>query len=342
MALARPNQLRTIQAVRVGLAAAIALLVSESWHLPRTNLAVWTTHMIMTSHSHTTFQKGLERILGRGSGILIGGLIVAFLGELTPLVLVLEVAGMLAFFYAHFCGRLAYTYLNGGIYLNAVIMLNVNRDPGAAYSEGGWLFLAIVVGVVVSYLVTWLTFGERDLSIDPGAGYPLWPLRGESLARAAQMVATTLGAQYAYFALDLPPDSNTLALFLLSVIPDLHATLENGRFFRGGILLATFGSIPAVLLLNRLPHLPLLVLVVGGALFLASYIGQSKSGWGAVGSEFGQIFTLLVVVPAAQVASPASTLYNIASLYVFMLIALVNAHLWVALGLVTPERSRAA
>ena len=333
---------RTIQALRVALAAAVALLVSESWHLPNANLAVWTTHMIMTSHSHTTFQKGLERILGRGAGILAGSLIVAFLGELTPLVLVLEVAGMLAFFYAHFCGRLAYTYLNGGIYLNAVIMLNVNRDPDAAYSVGGWLFLAIVLGVVIAYIVTWLTLGERDLSIDPGAGYPLWPLRGEALARAAQMVATTLGAQYVYFALDLPPDSNTLALFLLSVIPDLHSTLENGRFFRGGILLANFGAIAAVLLLNRLPHLPLFVLVVSGALFVASYVGQSKTGWSAVGAEFGQIFCLLVVIPAARVDSPASTLYNIASLYVFMLIALVNAHLWVGLGLVTPRRSRVA
>lgn len=202
------------------------------------------------------------------------------------------------------------------------------------------MFLAIVVGVVISYMVTWLTFGERDLSIVPGEGH-LWPIRGEPLARAAQMIVTMLGAQYVFFALDLPPRSNTYGLFLLSVIPDLHSALTRGRFFRAGFLLASFGSIVAVLFINRVPHLPFFVVVVAGTLFLASYLGQSKTGWSAVGTEFGQIFTLLVVTPAARVETPAATLYDIASLYVFMAIALVVAYLWVALGFVGRQRSLA-
>ena len=333
---------RVLQALRVSLAAMITLLVAESWHLPHANLAVWTTHMIMTSHPHTTFQKGLERIGGRGAGILLGGLLVGFLGELTPLVLVLEIAGMLGFFYAHFCGRLAYTYLNAGIYLNSMVMLNTGPGRlGAAYSEGGWMFLAIVVGVVISYLITWLTFGERDLSIVPGAGR-LLPIRGEPLSRAAQMVVTMLGAQYVYFALDMPANSNTYGLFLLSVIPDLHAALTQGRVFRAGFLLASGTSIIAVLLINRVPHLPFLVAIVGFTLFVASYMGQSKSGWGPAGTEFGQIFILLVVIPAPRVDSPAATFYNIVALYAFMGIALLVAYLWVALGFVRPERTAVA
>src|SRR5262249_43067464 len=106
---------RAVQALRVAAAAAIALIVSEWWHLPHTNLAVWTTHMVMSSHAHTTFQKGFERVVGRGAGILLGTLLVSLLGEQKLLALGLELAGLLAFFYAHFCGRMSYTYQNAGL-----------------------------------------------------------------------------------------------------------------------------------------------------------------------------------------------------------------------------------
>jgi hypothetical protein len=41
---------RAVQALRLAEAAAIAHIVSEWWHLPHTDLAVWTTHMVMSSH----------------------------------------------------------------------------------------------------------------------------------------------------------------------------------------------------------------------------------------------------------------------------------------------------
>src|SRR5262249_15473434 len=81
---------RALQALRVAAAASIALVVAEWWHLPHANLAVWTTHMIMSSHRHTTFQKGFERIVGRGAGILVGTLIVSLFGEQKLLALGLE------------------------------------------------------------------------------------------------------------------------------------------------------------------------------------------------------------------------------------------------------------
>jgi hypothetical protein len=49
--------------------------------------------MIMSSHEHTTFQKGVERIVGRGAGILLGTLIVSLFGEQRVLALGLIVCG---------------------------------------------------------------------------------------------------------------------------------------------------------------------------------------------------------------------------------------------------------
>ena len=40
-------------------------------------------------------------------------------------------------------------------------------DPSVAWVNGGWMFLAIVVGVAVAYLVFWITNADRNLSIVP-------------------------------------------------------------------------------------------------------------------------------------------------------------------------------
>jgi hypothetical protein len=326
---------RAVQALRVAAAAAITLIVSEWWHLPHTNLAVWTTHMIMSSHTHTTYQKGIERIVGRGVGIFLGTLIVSFFGEQKLLALGLEVAALLAFFYAEFCGRLAYTYQNAGLYLQAMLQIG-DGDPSAAWVNGGWLFLAIVLGVAVADLVSWLTNAERDLSIVPGEG-SLLPIRSEPLGRAAQMTFTMLLAQYVFFALDLPPDANTFSLFLLAVIPDLQKMRERTGSYVGGILAGIAYAIPALLLLNRVLHLPMFVALVGLGEFLASYLAQSKGNIRFVGIEMGQIFVLIMVLPCDKIQTPSLTFYNILALFSFTTIAVVVGWVWVALGLV-PDR----
>jgi uncharacterized membrane protein YccC len=326
---------RTIQALRVAAAASIALLVSEWWHLPHTNLAVWTTHMVMSSHPHTTFQKGLERVVGRGTGVLLGTLIASFFGEEKALALGLEVAGLLVLFYAHFCGRLAYTYQNAGIYLQAMLQIG-DTDPSVAWVNGGWMFLAIVVGVAVAYVVSWATYAERDLSIEPGAG-TLLPIRAEPLWRAAQLTITMLLAQYVFFALDMPPDANTYALLMMAVIPDFQKMRERTGYYVGGILAGVAYAVPALLLLNRVLHLPMFVGLVALGEFLASYFSQSEGDIKFVGIEMGLIFPLMLVLPLDRVQSPYTTVYNILALFVFTLIAVVVGWAWVAVGLV-PER----
>jgi len=326
---------RTIQALRVAAAAVIALIISEWWHLPHTNLAVWTTLLVMSGQSHTTFQKGLERVLGRGAGVLVGTLIVSFFGDLKLLALGLEVAGLLAFFYAHYCGRLTYTYMNAGLYLQAMLQLG-DSDPSVAWVAGGWLFLAIVVGVVVAYLVSWFTYSERDLSIVPGEGQ-LLPIRGEPLARAAQVTATMLLAQYVFFALGMPPDANTYSLFLIAVIPDYPRMRERVEYFVGGILAGVAFAVPSLLLLNRVFHLPMQVALVGLGMFVSSYLALSKGNIRFVGIEMGTIFPLMMVLPFDKVQTPYQTVYNIIALFAYTLIAWVVGRAWVEMGLV-PDR----
>lgn len=334
MANAPGSSRRTAQALRVAAAASITLVVSECWHLPHTNLAVWTTHMVMSAHPHTTFQKGLERIGGRGAGVLLGTLIASFFGEEKGLALGLEVAGLLVLFYAHFCGRLAYTYQNAGLYLQAMVQIG-DADPSVAWVNGGWMFLAIVLGVGVAYLVSWTTHAESDLSIDPGQG-SLLPIRAEPLWRAAQLTVTMLLAQYLFFALDMPPDTSTYAVLMMSVIPDFHKMREQTGYYVGGILAGVAYAVPALLLLNRVLHWPMFVVLVALGEFLASYLAQSQGPIKFIGVEMGLIFPLMLVLSLDRVQSPYTTVYNILALFVFTLIAVVVGWVWVAVGLV-PE-----
>jgi hypothetical protein len=323
---------RVVQALRVAAAAGITLVVSEWWHLPNANLAVWTTHVIMSAHPHTTFQKGLERIVGRGAGILAGTLIVSFFGEQRLLALGLEVVGLLAFFYANYCGRLAYTYQSAGLYLQAMCQIG-GGDPSAAWVDGGWMFLAIVVGVSAANLVSWLTGAERDLSIEPGEG-SLLPIRREPLACAAQVTTTMLLAQYVFFALDMPPDANVYTLFMLAVIPDYASMQQRTTYYVGGILAGIAYAVSSLLLVNRVLHLPFFVALVAFGMFISSFIYQGKGDTRFVGYEMGVIFPLLLILPCDKIQSPSLTFYNIVALLTFTLIAVVVGGVWAALGLV--------
>jgi len=296
---------------------------------------VWTTHVVMSAHSHTAFQKGIERIAGRGIGILVGTIIVSLFGEEKVLALGLEVVGLLAFYYAHFCGRLADTYGNAGIYLLAMLQIG-DGDPNAAWVNGGWMFLAIVVGVVVADLVSWITNAERDLSVVEGEG-SLLPIRAEPLGRAAQLTVTMLLAQYVFFALDMPSDAATYSLFLVSVIPDFQKMRDRTEYYVGGILAGVAYAVPSLLLVNRVLHLPTFVGLVALGEFLASYIAQSERNIKFVGIEMGLIFPLLLVLPLDRAQSPYTTVYNILALFVFTLIAVVVGWAWVAAGWV-PEQ----
>ena len=80
-----------------------------------------------------------------------------------------------AFFYLYFAGRLAYTFLQAGLYLVAIFQLG-HAAPTRAVWEAEGLFAAIVLGVVVADVVTWVAGVEGDLSIRFG-DTPLWPLR---------------------------------------------------------------------------------------------------------------------------------------------------------------------
>jgi uncharacterized membrane protein YccC len=292
-----PSQ--TGQALRVGLAATLCLVVVEMWHLPQGNLAVWTTHMVMSQYAFSIFQKGVERVVGRGLGILAGLVVVTLFHDAPVVALMIEAALLLGFFYVYFAGRLAYTFLNAGLYLGVLLEI-AHANPASAWSAGKELFVAIALGVVVASLVSWGTGAERDLQIQTG-GETLWPLREDWLSRSLMLVVTTVLTQLMTRWLQLPASAALVSVMVLTVTPGIQALLQKGALRVAGVLLGTAWAVGSFLLLNWLPHLPLLLLLTFGGMFVASYMTRTGGPYSYAGLQMGLVLPMLLVVPAQEI-----------------------------------------
>ncbi len=187
------HALATAHALRSGCAAVIALVIGERLHLPYTDLAVWTTHMVMNQVVFTSFQKGVERVLGRGFGIVVALVLLTVFRNSIYFGFLFECLALVVFFYIYFSDRLAYTFLNAGLYV-AVIMHIGRTTPEAAGPQGLQMFLAVVVGVIVADLVQWLGGAERDLSIQ-AKGAAFFPIDRARLGRCLTLTATVALSQ---------------------------------------------------------------------------------------------------------------------------------------------------
>ncbi|HTU26011.1 MAG TPA: FUSC family protein [Pirellulales bacterium] len=320
----------TIGALRSATAAVVALLVGEFFRLEHTNLAVWTTHMVMTQYAFSSFQKGVERVLGRGLGIL-GGLVLLTLWRNTITVAyVLEAVSLLVFFYIYFSNRLAYTFLNAGLYMAVIIDLG-RTNPEAVFPEGWALFLAIVVGVVVANLVSWYTGLERDLTIHT-EGLPLWPVDGERLEHSVLLVAAVALALGVTDWLALPTTTTLVSVMLLVITPDIHELVWKGELRLAGALLAAAYALLALILLVRLPHFSLLAALLFLGMYLGAYLARAGGQRSYAGVQMGLVLPMVLVVPPADCGNMSSATSRLLGVVIAigcsMVVSLVAAVFW--------------
>src|SRR5246127_1311169 len=68
-------------ALLTAIATVGCLVLAEGFGREHANLAVWTTYLVTVQFTFTRFQKGLERVLGRGLGILAGLVLTTWFNE---------------------------------------------------------------------------------------------------------------------------------------------------------------------------------------------------------------------------------------------------------------------
>jgi len=308
-------------ALRSGSAAAICLVIAESFHLPHANLAVWTTHMVMSQYEFTSFQKGIERILGRGVGILTALVLLMFFRNSVYIGFVFECVALMVIFYIHFSKRLAYTFLNAGLYL-AVIMEIGRIAPRAALPAGGQMFLAVIVGVVVADLVSWFGGVERDLAIRT-TGEPFTPIDRKRVGQCLALVATIIMSQalIAYFA--LPASTTLVSVMVLTIAPDLHQLVRKGELRVLGAFLAMAYAFCSLMLLVRLQHFPLLVVLMFLGSYLASYLARTGGSWAYAGVQMGLVLPMILIVPADEFGTMTAAVVRLEGVAIALSSALV-------------------
>ena len=121
----------TGHALLTAAASVVCLVLAEWFGLEHANLAVWTTYLVVVQYPFTRFQKGLERVVGRGLGILAGLVLTTWFHDTALLTLLLIAALLTTFFYLYFAGRLAYTFLQAGLYVVAVFQIG-HANPASA------------------------------------------------------------------------------------------------------------------------------------------------------------------------------------------------------------------
>jgi uncharacterized membrane protein YccC len=291
----------TAHAARTAAAATLCLLLVTALGLEHGNLAVWTSFMVMAQYPFTIFQKGIERIIGRGLGILLGLVFLTLLRNAWGLSYLFEALALAVFFYVHFCGRLAYTFLNAGLYLAVMINLG-HSDYAVAVPEGGRMFLAIVIGVVIADLITWLSGTESDLRIQT-AHAPLWPIDPGRLGHTLLLAITVLLTETVTTVLQLPQNTALVSVMVLMIAPDLQSMIRKGKLRIAGVLLAMLYGLLSLLLLMRMPHLLLFLGLLFLGIFLAAYLTRRGGENAYAGLQMGLVLPMVLVVPPEAIGS---------------------------------------
>jgi uncharacterized membrane protein YccC len=316
----------TGHALLTAVATVVCLTLAEGFGLEHGNLAVWTTYMVMAQYPFTRFQKGLERVVGRGLGILAGLVLTTWFHDTPLLTLGLIAVLLTTFFYAYFAGRLAYTFLNAGLYVVAMFQIG-HANPASAVAAAEGLFAAIVLGVVVADMVTWVSGAERDLGVRFGDA-PLWPLRGDWLSQSLMLAVTVLLTLLGAHALGLPPEKTAISVMLLTVSPHLQALILKGELRIAGLLLATAWSLVIFLVVGLLPHFPLFAGLLFLGQFVAAYLTRTTGKYAYAGLQMGLVLPLVVVAPPAEFGSLTPAVQRLEGILLGLAASVVVAGLW--------------
>jgi len=326
MTTAQDTRNATGQALLTAGATVVCLVLAEWFGLKNANLAVWTTYLVMAQYSFTRFQKGLERVVGRGLGILAGLVLTTWFHDTALLTLVLMAALLTTFFYLYFAGRLAYTFLQAGLYVVAMFQIG-HADPASAVSAAEGLFAAVVLGVTVAHVVTWVFGAEHDLGIRFGEA-PLWPLRGDWMSHSLMLAATVLLTLLGAHVLDLPPEKAAISVMLLTVTPHVQAMILKGELRFVGALLAVTWAAATFLVVGLLPHFPLLAGLLFLGQFLAAYLTRTAGEYAYAGVQMGLVVPMLVVAPPAEFGSLTPAAQRLEGILLGLLVSVVVAGLW--------------
>src|SRR5262249_28417649 len=149
-----------------------------------------------------SFQKGVERFVGRVLGLVYGLVLVWYFLDTPLLYFALLLAGQISACYIYLSGRLAYAALMAAIFMGVVALFGLTA-PATAPSYVAASVVQLLLGEGVAFLVNYVTGAERTLALAV-QGQPLVPLRRDWLNTSAMLSTGQVATMFWTLHLGLP------------------------------------------------------------------------------------------------------------------------------------------
>lgn len=289
-----PEPAAVATALRVMAATSLCLVIGQWLHLDLPYLSLFSAHIVMSQYTITSFQKGVERIVGRSLGVGYGLLLLALFREVPLVFLLLLIAWQIAAFYLYASGHLAYSAMQAGVFAPTVAQIGMTGDVVGAVSSGGSIMVQVILGVTAATLVNGLTGAENTITLDT-RGQSLTPLRWDWISSSVMLTTMAMLTLFVTILLALPVVPTMVSAMILGMAPDT-AALERKAEQR---LLAVLGGgcygFLGLLLLARIHSFGLLLTWNAFGMFLASYVTRASAKYSYVGLQTGLLLPMVLV-----------------------------------------------
>lgn len=313
--------------LRVMAASLICLLVGEWWHLDLIYMSLFSAHMVMSQYTFTSFQKGVERILGRVLGIGYGLLLIVLFRDVPLLFLSFLVAWQIALFYLNGSGHLAYMAMQAGIFAPTVAQIGMTGDSAGALRSGTAMLIQVILGVVSATVVNGLTGAENSMHVET-KGQALTPLRLDWLSHSIMFTTMAMITLLVTMLLQLPVVPTMVSATIVGMALDPIA-MRRKAFDRGlAVLLGGAYAFVGLLVLARVQSFALLLVWTTFGMFMAAYLTRMNGTHAYAGLQAGMVVPMVLVGSGNDFGAVLPAVERFVGVVIGSTISLTVEYLW--------------
>src|SRR5262245_52184990 len=139
--------------LRAASASVICLVLCAWYHLELAYLSILTAYLGNLQYANTPFQKELERIVGRITGIFFCTLLVVFFRDTVVLCLALMAVALLPLWYVQSSGRFAYGTMLACAFMAQTVAIGMEAPSATAVSTLSQMATQLLLGAFVLEMI---------------------------------------------------------------------------------------------------------------------------------------------------------------------------------------------
>lgn len=309
-------------ALRVAMASVICFAISASFHLDLPYQSLITVYIVNLTYPLGSFQKGIERLIGRVGGVLYGAIVAVTIGTWPGLTILAVVLFQLVVWYLNAAERLPYAGIHLGLFSATTAAIGLLATPAVAVDTAIATATQIVLGVFVAEIVNILASDTGPLRIDTGTN-PIFPLRKAWVLSSVRVTLASLGALFLAGTFALPVLPTMISAMLITQAGDPAAAEWKAYLRMLGAITGVLYCWPVLTLLSQVPSLGLLIGFIFLGVFLGQLLAHTSTDYGYLGFQFGLTIGLILAGKPADLQDIEVGLHRIVGVVGGTMIAII-------------------